>query len=67
MIDCRCDKCKRLLCKTDGNGTIEIKCYKCNHLNYYKTQIGFDRHNTAKNDLQHEKINLSNTITAVCS
>jgi len=32
MMDVRCPKCNKLLCQSDGHGTVEIKCPNCKHL-----------------------------------
>jgi len=29
MMDVRCPKCNKLLCKSDGHGTVEIECRQC--------------------------------------
>lgn len=37
MHDLRCESCGALLCREDiALGDIEVKCYRCNKLNYYK-------------------------------
>lgn len=32
MIDVRCPKCNKLLCQSDGQGSVEIQCPRCNLL-----------------------------------
>jgi phage FluMu protein Com len=36
LHEVRCEKCGTLLCKESVEiGDIEIKCYRCNKMNYY--------------------------------
>ena len=39
LHDLRCEQCGRLLSREDIEiGEIEIKCYRCNYLNYFSFQ-----------------------------
>lgn len=33
LHEVRCRGCSRLLCRSDGRGTIEVKCPKCGYTN----------------------------------
>jgi len=33
MQEVRCKNCGKLLCKTEGNGKVEIKCPRCGEMN----------------------------------
>lgn len=76
LIELRCKKCGRLFgtAEPGGKGTLNIRCYKsdCRAENVFVDnklipQIGFDRHTTAKNDLQNEKASFFNTTVSPCS
>ena len=39
MQDFRCQHCRRLLAKVDGDAIVEIKCPRCKGMNVYNKEI----------------------------
>lgn len=36
LQDVRCRSCRRLLCRADGKGRVEVVCHKCKTLNTFR-------------------------------